>query len=50
MCIRDSFRIDLSRRKKIKNGMTDLIDSKNLSTYKSPSVYAKSTAFESKRR
>lgn len=30
--------------------MIDLIDSKNLSTYKSPSVYAKSTALESKRR
>lgn len=48
--LHERFRIDLSRRKKIKNGMTNLIDSKNLSTYKSPSVYAKSTAFESKRR
>lgn len=48
--LHERFRIDLSRRRKRKNGMTDLIDIRNLSTYKTPSVYAKPTDFESKRR
>lgn len=44
------FRIDLSRRKKIKKKMTNLINTQNLDAYKTPSVYAKATAYETNRR